>query len=113
VENAAKYSPADSEITIKAQLQNEELLVSVTDQGQGVLPDEIEHIFDKFYRGTQLSDTPIQGTGMGLAIARGIIEAHNGKIWAESKLGQGATFKFSIPIEYKNMAEFILTNGEL
>src|SRR5581483_5311655 len=102
VENAAKYSPIGSEIVISAKLEQERLIVSVSDQGQGILPDELELIFDKFYRGTQLSDTQIPGTGMGLAIARGIIEAHSGKIWVESRVSKGATFRFSIPVEFQD-----------
>ena len=62
-------------------------------------PDELDRIFDKFYRSARQDRQKKEGTGMGLAIARGIIQAHGGKIWVESAPGQGATFSFMIPVE--------------
>lgn len=102
IENAVKYSPKGSKITLSGMLGNDELLIGVKDQGPGIAPEELDHIFNKFYRGKQLPRQGSDGTGMGLAIARGIVEAHGGRIWVESTPGQGAIFRFSIPIEYKN-----------
>jgi PAS domain S-box-containing protein len=102
VENAAKYSPRGSEITVRAQFQGDELLMSATDQGPGIAPEERERIFDKFYRSTHRSAQQSDGTGMGLAIARGIIEAHGGRIWVESTPNRGATFTFALLAEHKN-----------
>lgn len=99
VENAAKYSPPSSQIVLRAVAEDGDLTISVSDEGQGVALDERDRIFDKFYRGSRLSEHRSVGTGMGLAIARGIIEAHGGRIWVESTPGQGATFAFKMPVE--------------
>ena len=103
VENAAKYSPAGSEITISGSLHDGELIISVKDQGMGVAPEETDYVFDKFYRGTHAAGKPTSGTGMGLAITRGIVEAHAGRIWVDSHFGHGATFSFAIPAESKKV----------
>jgi two-component system sensor histidine kinase KdpD len=101
VENAAKYSSAESEILLQARVSEDQLLISVTDHGPGIAPDEVDRIFEKFYRSPRSLDKKNTGTGMGLAIARGIIEAMGGRIWVESKPDCGATFTFAIPIEQK------------
>ena len=103
VENATKYSPADSEIHIQARvLPTAELEVRVSDQGIGIPPGELHAVFDKFYRVQHVhlpwSGRPPVGTGLGLAISASIIQAHNGRIWAESQPGAGATFIFTLPI---------------
>ena len=98
VENAAKYSPAGSEIVVTARLEPNELLISVKDQGLGIGADECNRVFDKFYRSTRLPASANTGTGMGLAIARGIIEAHGGRIWVDSKPGHGAVFTFALQV---------------
>jgi two-component system, OmpR family, sensor histidine kinase KdpD len=113
LENAAKYSPGGTEITVSGRIEGEELIISVSDQGSGIATDDLDRIFDKFYRAEQPSNRHIQGTGMGLAIARGIIKAHGGKIWAESAPERGSTFTFAIPVEYKNIKELIPADGEL
>jgi two-component system sensor histidine kinase KdpD len=110
VENAAKYSPAYSQIVLRAVAEDGELTISVSDEGQGVAPDERERIFDKFYRGSRPSEHRSGGTGMGLAIARGIIEAHGGRIWVESAPGQGATFAFTMPVEWKEATDPVTAN---
>ncbi len=97
LENAAKYSPPESPIRITAELKDSKLEVSVADQGAGI--DDIEQglIFDKFYRGKN-QRYRVQGTGMGLAIVRAIVEAHGGKIGVTSQLGCGSVFHFILPI---------------
>ncbi|HMG33612.1 MAG TPA: DUF4118 domain-containing protein [Blastocatellia bacterium] len=99
VENAAKYSPAGAEIAIDGGVKEGSLVVSVTDQGIGIPAEEIDRVFDKFYRGSRLSGRQTDGTGMGLAIAKGIIEAHGGNIRVVSGYGRGATFSLSVPTE--------------
>ena len=103
VENAAKYSPAGSEITVSGRMQDGELIISVKDCGMGVAPEESDYVFDKFYRGMQTTGRPTSGTGMGLAITKGIVEAHGGRIWLVSRFSQGATFSFAIPAESKTV----------
>jgi PAS domain S-box-containing protein len=115
VENAAKYSPRGSEITVRAQFRSDELLMSATDQGPGIPPEERDRIFDKFYRSAHRSGQQCDGTGMGLAIARGIIEAHGGRIWVESAPNRGATFTFALMAEYKRVTDperLIKNHGE-
>jgi two-component system sensor histidine kinase KdpD len=112
VENAAKYSPAGSEIVVSARLESNELLISVKDDGPGLKADEFDRVFDKFYRSTHLNGDGTSGTGMGLAIARGIIEAHGGRIWVDSEFGHGAVFTFALQVGDNEIAQtFIMGRG--
>jgi two-component system sensor histidine kinase KdpD len=96
VENACKYSPMNTPIEISAERNNGDVTVRVMDRGPGISPRELDRIFEKFYRGTR-GRSGTEGTGMGLAIAKGIIEAHGGRIWAENRPGGGAVFLFQLP----------------
>ncbi len=96
LENAARYSPAGSPVRIGARLEPDRLLVSITDQGQGIDEAEQAYIFDKFYRGSR--QRLLHGTGMGLAIAKAILRAHSGGIEVVSHRDQGATFTFWVPV---------------
>ena len=96
LENAARYSPAGSPVRIGAALEPDRLMVSITDQGQGIDDAEQVYIFDKFYRGAR--HRLLHGTGMGLAIAKAILRAHSGGIEVVSHRGQGATFTFWVPL---------------
>jgi two-component system sensor histidine kinase KdpD len=96
LENAAKYSPPDAVIHITAEVKNRMVTTSVADRGPGIDEFEQSLIFDKFYRGRN-HRLQVQGTGMGLAIARAIVEAHGGKIGVTSQLGHGSVFYFSLP----------------
>lgn len=103
IDNAVKYSAQGSRIRISAQRAGNDLIqMSVEDEGRGVAPDLRERVFDKFFRATRdgdVSTTQPTGTGMGLAIAKGIVEAHGGKIWIESaKGGKGTRVVFTLPI---------------
>ena len=97
LENAAKYSAPEAPIRITAELKGANLEVSVADQGAGIDDMEQELIFDKFYRGKN-QRYRVQGTGMGLAIARAIVEAHGGKIGVTSQTGCGSVFYFLLPV---------------
>jgi len=99
LENAAKYSPDDSTITVSAAVAGSRLITSIADQGAGV--DDLERmmIFDKFYRGKE-QRYRVKGTGMGLAIAKAIVEAHGGTIDLTSQLGHGSVFSFQLPLEH-------------
>lgn len=97
LDNAARYSPPDTPIHVTAELRGAEVLTSVADRGPGIDDFEQEMVFEKFYRGRNQRMT-IQGTGMGLAIARAIIELHGGKIGVTSQVGRGSLFYFSLPV---------------
>lgn len=96
LENAAKYTPTGSRIVIKGVLQGSELRLSVIDNGPGLPPGREEALFEKFARAKSETSTP--GVGLGLAICRAIMQAHQGRIWAEATPGGGATFVLALPL---------------
>ena len=97
LENAAKYSPPEAPIHITGEVKDRMLTTSVADRGPGVDDFEQSLVFDKFYRGRN-QRLRVQGTGMGLAIAKAIVEAHGGRIGVTSQLGHGSVFYFSLPV---------------
>ena len=96
LENAAKYSPAGTPITISAEPAGKMVAISVADRGPGIDDMELSLIFEKFYRGRD-QRYRVQGTGMGLAIAKAIVEAHGGTIGVTSQVGSGSVFHFTLP----------------
>lgn len=96
VSNAVKHTPPGGEIQIHAESVNGEVRIVVRDTGSGIPAEHLPHLFDRFW---QARDARRGGAGLGLAIAKGIVEAHGGRIWVESSLGAGSTFGFSLPIE--------------
>jgi len=96
VENALKYSPENTPLTITAELKGGKIVIGVVDHGPGIEDDERARLFEKFFRGRR-HRFDSKGTGMGLAIAKGIVEAHGERIWVESEPGQGAAFYFTLP----------------
>lgn len=96
LDNALKYSPPRSPLTISAEAREGRIVIGVADQGGGIEAREQMRIFDKFFRSRE-HRFRVPGTGMGLAIAKGIVEAHGGKIWVTSEPGQGSIFSFTLP----------------
>ncbi|HSN77395.1 MAG TPA: sensor histidine kinase KdpD [Anaerolineae bacterium] len=94
LENAIKYSPPDSPIDLAAWVDGDAVVVEVADRGSGLAPGDEERVFEKFYR----AETSAGGVGLGLAICRGIVEVHGGRIWAENRPEGGASFRFTLPI---------------
>jgi two-component system phosphate regulon sensor histidine kinase PhoR len=93
LDNAVKYSPRDTMVSVKLNDWNLEVLVQVIDEGIGISAEHLPYIFDAFYRVSRDSG----GSGLGLSIAKSIIEAHGGKIWVKSTVGKGSTFSFTLP----------------
>ena len=92
--NAMKYTPESGQISIKTVNLEKEIMVEVTDTGEGVAPDNLDKIFDKF---TRVTAEKKEGTGLGLPIAKDIVSLHNGRIWVKSELGKGSQFYFTLP----------------
>jgi PAS domain S-box-containing protein len=97
--NAIKYSPKNSQILVNCLRHDNEVQVSVTDQGLGIRPQDREYIFDRYYRVQSIYTKHISGFGIGLYLTSEIIQRHNGTIWVESESGKGSTFYFTLPLE--------------
>jgi two-component system sensor histidine kinase KdpD len=96
LENATKYTPPGTPLDISARVAGDALEAEVADRGPGVAADDAERIFDKFYR---VREREGGGVGLGLAICKGIVSAHGGRIWVEARSGGGASFRFTLPLE--------------
>jgi PAS domain S-box-containing protein len=94
--NAIKYAPG-GRITIRGRVAPAEVIVSVSDEGPGIAADDLPHVFERFYRGNSDVARRVKGTGLGLFLARAVVEAHNGRIWVEAPAGRGTTFLFALP----------------
>lgn len=98
IDNAIKYSGNESSVVIEAECNDRELCISVSDEGIGIPPEDIEKVFDRMYRAEQRLTHASKGLGLGLSVCRGMVEAHGGRIWAESQVGVGSTFYFTLPL---------------
>jgi signal transduction histidine kinase len=98
LDNAVKYSPQGGLIVVRGEVGEDEVIVSVADQGVGLAPEHLNQLFDRYFRAQSGLSLNVTGSGLGLPIAHTIVESHNGRIWAESQLGQGSTFCFTIPL---------------
>jgi len=96
--NAVKYSPAGTEITVSCQADEEEIVVSVRDQGRGIAKENLEKVFDRFFQERPGAAEGGVGTGLGLAICKRIVEGHGGRIWVESEHGKGSNFSLTLPL---------------
>jgi signal transduction histidine kinase len=94
--NAVKFTPDGGEVRVSAERVDGFVRFSVADTGAGIAEEELSHVFDRFWQARRSRDG---GAGLGLAIARGIVKAHGGEMWAESELGRGSTFSFTLPAE--------------
>jgi signal transduction histidine kinase len=108
--NALKFTPARGRILVSVERAQGNLVFEVTDTGVGIAPDQLPHVFERFWQGKEAEQ---QGTGLGLSIARGIVEAHGGRISAKSELGKGSCFSFSLPLPEAGPLGVGLTTGEL
>jgi two-component system phosphate regulon sensor histidine kinase PhoR len=97
VSNAIKFTMPGGRVRVRIQDKGEFVMVSVSDDGIGIPPEDREKVFERFYRAGNRSAVNAPGTGLGLAIAREVVDKHGGKIWLESELGKGTTFHFVVP----------------
>ncbi len=98
IDNAVKYSPEGGQVAVSVEVQDHEGIVSVSDRGRGIPPEEQDRIFEKFHRLDMGDSKETYGSGLGLYFCRRVIEMMGGRIWVESALGQGATFRFALPL---------------
>jgi signal transduction histidine kinase len=96
VGNALKFTPEGGRVEARVMATSSEVIFSVSDTGPGIEPQNLEFVFDRFWRAQR---NKREGIGLGLAIAKGIVQAHGGRIWAESEVGVGSTFRFALPTE--------------
>jgi two-component system, OmpR family, sensor histidine kinase KdpD len=96
LENAVRHTPPGTPMEVSASVDGQSLAVEVADRGPGLPPGDPERLFEKFYRAHEAMERP--GAGLGLAICRGIVELHGGKIHAENRPGGGAVFRFTLPL---------------
>jgi signal transduction histidine kinase len=101
VENAIKYSPKGGHVEVTARATSDEVIVSVTDEGIGLAEEDRDRIFQRFSRLDSRLVRQTKGTGLGLFICKSIVEAHGGRIWAETVSGAGSRFSFSLPREQR------------
>jgi PAS domain S-box-containing protein len=111
VNNAVKYSPDGGTVTLSSRSEGGFALVSVTDTGVGIPPDEIGHVFERFRRVRSGAAQSIPGTGLGLTIVKQIVEMHGGKIWVESAVGHGSAFHFTLPLAVENTSPLQRRHG--
>lgn len=96
--NAIKFSPPGATITVQTQVSQSEAVVRVVDHGPGIPADELQNLFRPFHRTSVTATSTEPSTGLGLAITKRIVEGHGGRVWVESKVGQGSTFSFALPL---------------
>lgn len=98
LQNSLRHTHTGGEIAVKAEASGKEIIISVLDNGEGIAPEDLPHVFKRLYTGEKSRSRVKGGTGLGLAIAREIIQAHGGRVWAESEKGSGSTFYFTLPV---------------
>jgi signal transduction histidine kinase len=97
--NAVKFTREGGKIAVSAQQRGSGIVVSISDEGPGIPSENLSKVFDRFW---QAEETKRMGSGLGLSIAKGIVEAHGGRIWVESELGKGSKFSFTLPLAVPN-----------
>jgi signal transduction histidine kinase len=104
VENAIKYTPTGGQVNLRVRSTRSDVTFEIRDNGIGIAPSDLAHLFEKFYRGKQREARAQHGTGLGLAIVRSIAERHGGKVWVESEIGKGSAFFLQVPLAQPKVA---------
>jgi two-component system phosphate regulon sensor histidine kinase PhoR len=97
LENALKYTPPGGRVVLDAHVEDDQIIICISDTGPGIPPADQPYLFDKFFRASNVPEEA-RGTGLGLSIVKSIVEQHDGRIWVESVLGKGATFTVVLPV---------------
>jgi signal transduction histidine kinase len=103
VENSLHYTPMGGHITVRLSHKPDDVMITITDTGIGIPSDELQFLFNRFFRGKKATKMRNDGNGLGLYIAKNIIDKHGGKIWAESEEGKGSTFYITLPVKKKSV----------
>ena len=99
--NAVKFTPAGGHVRVGLEPTSEGARFTVADDGVGIDPDELEHVFDRFYRGTRMPEERASGSGLGLAIVRSIVDMHGGRVAITSRPDAGTTVEIDLPVDVK------------
>ncbi|MEO1440462.1 MAG: ATP-binding protein, partial [Chloroflexota bacterium] len=97
--NALQYAPANSEVTVRCTVNGNVVITDVIDRGAGISPDDLPHIFERFYRADRARQRMSGGRGLGLSIVKQIIEGHGGQVGVESAVGRGSRFRYTLPLD--------------
>lgn len=111
LDNAIRHTPSDGEIRVTVDVLGQMARLSVADSGEGIAPEHLPHIFERFYRADKARDRATGGTGLGLAIAQAIARAHDGEITVRSELGKGSTFTVMMPLAPAHLQDTLSLNG--
>ena len=110
ISNAIRHTPAGGSVTVsmeiltgdkRGQVEKTSVIISVADTGEGIAPEHLSHVFDRFYRIEDSRARSEGGAGLGLAIVKQMVEAHGGKVWVESEPGKGSIFFVALPVAYQ------------
>ena len=105
--NAVKFTPQNGKISVRATADAENITIAVADTGIGMQEEELTNLFTEFYRIDNEINQNVKGTGLGLVLAKNIVQAHRGKMWVQSKVGSGTTFYFTLPGSQKAFEEHL------
>jgi signal transduction histidine kinase len=103
IDNAIKFSAGAKKIVVRGFTENQHLIVAVQDFGIGIKPEEIDSVFDRFYRGGDELTRAVKGSGLGLTLVKQIVQAHHGSVHVESEPGRGSTFSIRLPLQPKEI----------